>query len=72
MRIKTLHFVQKDYRIHSAGGSLLLKTVIGDDFSNQKWTLFSYGSDFSRESLHTHLEILLTNYDGDFHFYFLL
>ena len=62
--IKT-RFDQEDYKIHSACESLQLKTVTGEDFTDELATVVQfYGSDFSRESLRTHLDILRTNYDG--------
>ena len=63
--IKTL-FDQEDYKIHSACESLLLKTATCENFTDELATVVQfYGSDFSRESLRTHLDILRTNYDGE-------
>ena len=63
--IKT-RFDQEDYKIHSACESLLLKTVTGEDFTDELATVVQfYGSGFSRESLRIHLDILRTNYDGE-------
>ena len=63
--IKT-RFDQEDYKIHSACESLLLKTATCENFTDELATVVQfYGSDFSRESLCTNLDILRTNYDGE-------
>ena len=57
-------FDQQDYLVHFPCERLLLKAVNGGDFHEDiNAVVECYGSDFSRESLSTHLEILGTNFE---------